>query len=82
MERKLTKAHQIEYEQFLQSIGNNIQKKRKKLGLTQENLDAEPLAINDRNLRRIEAGKRNFTMKTLFALAKKLNCNPEDLLRK
>ncbi len=70
-----------EYKELLVEIGNRIRKRREQLGLTQEDMDSEPLPIDERNFRRIEAGTRNVTIKTLFAIAKKLKIKPHDILK-
>jgi len=67
------------YQKFLIEIGKNIKSHRKKLNLKQKDFDYEPNPIENRNWRRIELGNRNFTMKTLFNICKKLNCQPKDL---
>lgn len=71
---------EAEYQDFLKQIGDNIRARRTELKLTQDDFDTAPLPVDERNFRRIEAGKSNVTMKTLFAICKKLEIQPRVLL--
>ena len=88
MKEKGTKAHkklhlkgkfEAEYIEFLKQLGAIIKARRIELKITQEDLDSHPLPIDERNFRRIEAGTRNVTVKTLFAVCKKLKIQPKQL---
>jgi len=70
---------EAEYNEFLQRLGAIIKARRIELMITQEELDSHPLPIDERNFRRIEAGTRNVTVKTLFAICKKLQIQPRQL---
>lgn len=70
---------EAEYAAFLKALGDNIRARRQALNLTQDDLDSQPFSIDERNFRRIEAGTRNVTVKTLFAVCKKLKIQPKHL---
>ena len=61
-------------------LGKNIRRRRKKLGLTQEQL-AEMLGVGHQALSRIEQGKMAPKMDRLPALARSLRCSVPDLFR-
>lgn len=75
----LTGKLEAQYNDFLIQIGNRIRLRRNELRLIQDDLDTAPLPIDERNFRRIEAGKSNVTAKTLFAICRKLKIQPRDL---
>lgn len=61
-------------------LGRNIRKRRKELGLTQEEL-AEKLGIGHQSLSRIEQGVMAPKMDRLPLIAKSLKCTVADLFR-
>lgn len=63
----------------LQQFGENVAKRRKAMGLTQEQL-ADEIGMDVRSVRAIEAGDRNPTFKTLFKISKALRAISSDLL--
>lgn len=69
----------MEEEDYIKNIGQNIRLQRAKQNLTQLQL-AESIGIEDSALRRIENGRTNPTIKTLFRIAKALHIRVEDLL--
>jgi len=62
------------------AVGHEIQKIRRRRGITQDEL-AEMAGLNRAHLYRIEAGKRNVTLKTLAILADALGVRIRDLVR-
>lgn len=65
---------------FIEKVGAKIKKKRIESGHSQLNF-AALLNIEDSALRRIEAGKTNPTLKTLYRIANALNLTICDLLK-
>ena len=63
----------------LRQVGRNIQGARKKAGYTQEEM--QDLGYNYRYYQKIEGGKVNPTLKTLWDLAKSLNTTVSKLVR-
>lgn len=61
-------------------FGENVKKRRKELGLSQEEL-AYQIGRDARTIRLIESGNSNPTMKTIYKLAKKLNIKSHKLLQ-
>ena len=59
-------------------FGKNIQKRRKELNLSQNEL-AEKLEISREHLAKIETAKRCISLKLLFKLAETLNTKESDL---
>lgn len=59
-------------------FGKNIQKRRKELGLSQNEL-AEKLEISREHLAKLETAKRCISFKLLFKLAETLNIKESDL---
>lgn len=64
---------------FLASIGENIKKRRKKNGLTMEQLGLE-VGLTRMQVNRIEKGY-NITMVTLLKLSIALDVKPEELVK-
>jgi len=64
---------------FLAQVGENIRKKRKKKGLTLEELGLE-IGLTRMQVNRIEKGY-NITMITLLKVAIALNMKPENLMK-
>ncbi|MFZ5631199.1 MAG: helix-turn-helix domain-containing protein [Spirochaetota bacterium] len=76
----MQKGGKSEFSFVLIQIGNRIKEIRQKAGKTQEDMAEAPYPIELRNYQRIEAGEQNITVKTLFKLAKKLNCKMTDII--
>ena len=68
-----------EVDRYIKRIGENIIKLRKEKGFKQIDLSTK-LNIEDSALRRIEKGRTNPTIKTLFNIAKALGVDVSDLL--
>jgi transcriptional regulator with XRE-family HTH domain len=66
-------------EELIKRIGLNIRKTREKKGLNIQEL-SDMLNIEYSNLIRIEKGRTNFTIGTLFNISKVLNVNLSDLI--
>ena len=67
-------------EQFLKHLGENIAFIRKEKGLSQIQL-ADEMDMERSNLRRIEAGRTNLTVATIYRICKALDIKPEELFR-
>jgi len=67
-------------EQTLASIGANVRRRRKRIGITQEHL-AELAELTPRHLQRIERGTVNLSVGALVRLAHVLELAPAALLR-
>lgn len=65
--------------EYLKKLGKNIAKIRADKGMTQYKL-AKELIMEQSNLGRIESGKTNPTIKTLYKISEKLDCNITDLI--
>ena len=61
------------------NFGLNVRKRREELGLTQEQL-ANKMQKDAREIRVIEAGQRNVTIKTLYKLCDALKISASELL--
>lgn len=68
-----------EAEKYIKKIGERIVELRKEKGMKQIDLAAK-LDIEDSALRRIEKGRTNPTIKTLYYIAKELGINMRDLI--
>ena len=68
------------FEIFLKSLGNNLKEARKNKDYTQEKME-ELCDIVTRYYQKIEAGKSNITLKTLYRLSEILEVHPSDLLK-
>jgi len=77
---KLSKRDQEEFSQFLKDLGKHIQKIREASGKTQVQMFDEPYPIDGKNFQKYELGTRNFTMQSLYVLARKLNVSLQQLL--
>ena len=64
---------------YLEKLGKNISKIRKKKNMTQYKL-AKEIFADQSNLARIEEGKVNPTVKTLLKISVALNCTVKDLV--
>ena len=69
-----------EFEILLRALGHKIKEYREKINLTQEDMADGNYTVDYKYYQRIESGKRNITIKTLFKLSKKLNVPLKDLL--
>ncbi len=65
-------------EEILKSLGNNIKKLREERGLSQLDLAAR-CNFEKSNMSRIEAGRSNFTIATLYKIAIAMNIEIKDL---
>jgi len=63
---------------YLEKLGKNISKIRKKKNMTQYKL-AKEIFADQSNLARIEDGKVNPTVKTLLKISSVLKCSVKDL---
>lgn len=61
------------------TVGKNIRKFRKQLGLSQEEL-AEMCSLHRTYIGGVERGERNVTLETLAAIAHSLNKSPVELM--
>lgn len=68
-------------DEYIKKIGLNIKNIRKKLGIKQIDL-AFSIGIEDSALRRIESGRTNPTFKTLYRIAKAMEVEITELLKK
>lgn len=59
-------------------LGTNIQKLRKKAGLTQEEL-GEKVKVSAKYIQFIEAGTRKPSLKTVYKIARVLGVNVKDI---
>ena len=73
-------VNEEEITEFIKEIGKNIIRLRKSRSLSQIEL-ATLLNIEDSALRRIEKGKTNPTIKTLYLISKELGVEVEELLK-
>lgn len=69
----------MEFENFLKNMGLQMKFARMKKNMTQANL-AEILSTHENNLSKIETGKKNISMKTLYKIATALEIEPQKLL--
>lgn len=69
-----------EVDKYIKRIGDNIVRLRKKKKLKQIDLSVK-LNIEDSALRRIESGRTNPTIKTLYSIAKELDVELIELLK-
>lgn|GEM_PF-1874895 len=71
-------AGQVDFDKFVQRVGTNLRRARWAAGLSQEQLAAEALTF--RLLAELERGKGNPTLRTLFALTRKLDLTISQLV--
>lgn len=69
---------EIDINTYLQNLGRNIAKIRKKRNISQYKL-AKEILTDQSNLAKIESGKVNPTVKTLLKISMILNCEVKDL---
>ncbi|GBF49440.1 DNA-binding helix-turn-helix protein [Leptospira ryugenii] len=70
----------MKFEDFLKKFGEKVKNERLKKGLNQEEFDFGDYAISVRTIQEIEAGRTNFTAKSLFYISKHLKIKPSDLI--
>jgi transcriptional regulator with XRE-family HTH domain len=75
----VTKAQEKKHQEFLDKLGERIVLLRKKKKLSQNDLALE-CGWDKPNLRRLEKGKSNPTMKTLLVLCEGLGVTVKELL--
>jgi len=71
-----------EYINFRFELIQKIEKRRKELGLTQEDMEDGDWSINVRTYQRIENIETDVTLKNLFYICKKLKINPSEIFAK
>jgi len=76
---KFSKSQQQQHETFLKALGARIVNLRKKKGLSQLDL-AYSIGMEKPNLRQIEKGKRNITIKTVLLIAEGLEISINELM--
>lgn len=76
---KSSKSQEKHYQDIILSVGNRIVEIRKKKKFTQRDL-AYSIGMEIPNLRQIEKGKRNITLKTLMLIAEGLEVDFRKLL--
>ena len=69
----------ITHKDILQKFGARVQKVRKSLSISQEELAAK-LSMHRTYIGMIERGERNPTIRTLYKIAKALKVNASELL--
>lgn len=67
-------------EEILKKFGFNVKLERMKQSLTQANL-AEMIDVHEKYISRIETGKQNVTINTLYKLSTALNIEMYKLLK-
>lgn len=67
-------------QEVLKIFGFNVKVERMKQGLTQAEL-AEKLDVHEKYISRIETGRQNVTLKTIYKLANTLNINMDLFLK-
>ena len=77
---KFTKSQQKQHQEFLIGLGKRIVEIRKNKKISQLEL-AYAIGMEKPNLRQIEKGKRNPTIKTLLLVAEGLGVSVIDLLK-
>ena len=80
MKTNLIKKDQEVFEEMKQQIGRNIKRIRESQNKTQADFDCEPYPIDLKNWQRLEYGKANFTLQTLFIVCKKLGVEAGEVL--
>lgn len=67
------------FEQVLKNIGSNIKEISESQGITQQSL-ADACNFEKANMSRIEAGRTNLTLRTLFKISQVLEVKISDLV--
>ena len=70
----------MDEKKYIERLGQHIKELRKKKGISQIDL-AYDCDFEKQNMRRIEAGKTNPTIKTLLKIAKALNISISELVK-
>jgi len=77
---KLSRNQQKQHDNFLKLLGEQIVSIRKKKGMSQMEL-AYAIGMEKPNLRQIEKGKRNITIKTLLLISEGLEISMSELIK-
>ena len=80
MKTSLNKKDQKAFNEMKKQIGQNIKNIRENQKKTQADFDCEPYPIDLKNWQRLEYGKANFTLQTLFIICKKLGVETGEVL--
>lgn len=70
----------MHWQTLAKRIGGNVKRIRKERGFTQEKAAIGAKDISWRYWQYLEAGQRNFSLKTLTRIAKALGVDPKELL--
>lgn len=76
---KISKAQQKNQDEFLKKLGENIVQIRKQKKMSQQDL-AYAIGWDKPNLRKVEKGRVNLTVKSLLLLAEGLGISIQNLL--
>ena len=71
--------HSVTKRRWLKSVGENVRRQRRAMGLTQEKL-AELADLAPRTIQKIEAGQLDILATTIHRLQQALRCRYDDLL--
>lgn len=71
-------SNEDEYSKLIQNIAENIKKHRKKCGFTQAQMIE--FGFDVKNYQKLEYGKHQFSLHTVFRLSKAFECSIEDLI--
>ncbi len=71
-------SNEDEYKKLIQKIALNIKNQRKKNGLTQAQMI--DFGFDIKNYQKLEYGKHQFSLHTIFRLSRAFNCRIEDLI--
>jgi len=71
----------MNFSQYLQQVGRNIKAARVRRGLRQVDVE-EQIGLEYKHYQKIEAGKVNISLETLYRLAKLFRVSVEELTRK
>lgn len=71
----------MRFDAFLKQMGRNIRAARVRCGLRQVDVE-EKIGLESRHYQKIEAGKINVTVETLYRLAKLFKTTEQELLRR
>lgn len=71
-------SNEDEYSKLIQNIAENIKKQRKKCGFTQAQMIE--FGFDVKNYQKLEYGKHQFSLHTVFRLSKAFGCSIVDLI--
>lgn len=71
-------SNEDDYAKLIKNISENIRSRRKKLGLTQAQM--VDFGFDIKNYQKLEYGKHQFSLHTVFRLSRAFNCTIEDLV--